>query len=367
MAEKVKVGIVGCGNISGAYFDGCKKYDLLEVVACADLDEDRARARAEQFGVPKVCSTDELLADPEIDIVVNLTTPDAHAEVNMAAIEAGKSVYVEKPLAVTREKGRKTIEAAAEKGVLVGGAPDTFLGGGGQTCRKLLDEGVIGEPVAATAFWVCAGHESWHPAPEFYYKEGAGPMLDMGPYDVTALVHLLGPVERVTGSARKTFPERVITSEPLRGTVIKVEVPTHIAGVMDFASGPVGTIITSYDVLFSNLPLIEIYGTEGTMCVPDPNTFLGPVRIRLKDDEEWREVPLTHSDEVRRGIGVADMAYALTYGRRHRASGELTYHVLDVMQAFDEASKSGKHIEIQSTCARPAPLPEGLKLGELDT
>jgi len=367
MAEKVKVGIVGCGNISGAYFDGCKKYDLLEVVACSDLVADRARARAKEFGVPKVCSTAEMLADPEVDIVVNLTTPGAHSEVNMAAIEAGKNVYVEKPLAVTREEGRRTVEAAKRKGVLLGGAPDTFLGGGGQTCRKLLDEGVIGEPVAATAFWVSPGHEGWHPAPEFYYKRGGGPMLDMGPYYVTALVNLLGPVARVTGSTRMTRPTRVIGSEPLRGKVIKVEVPTHVDGVMDFASGAVGAIITSFDVWFSKLPVIEIYGTEGTMCVPDPNTFVGPVRIRLKDEKEWREVPLTHDDQVRRGIGVADMAYALTYGRPHRASGELTYHVLDVMQAFDEASNSGKHIQIKSTCSRPAPLPEGLALGELDT
>jgi len=367
MAEKVKVGIVGCGNISGCYFEGCKKYDLLEVVACSDLLADRARARAEEFGVPRACSTKELLADPEVDIVVNLTIPNAHSEVNMAAVEAGKNVYVEKPLAVTREEGRRTVEAARRKGVLLGGAPDTFMGGGAQTCRKILDEGTIGEPVAATAFWVSPGHEGWHPAPEFYYKKGGGPILDMGPYYVTALVNLLGPVARVTGSTRMTHPTRVIGSEPLRGKVMEVEVTTHVAGVMDFASGAVGTIITSFDVWSSNLPIIEIYGTEGTMCVPDPNRFLGPVRIRLKDDTEWREVPLTHNDEVRRGIGVADMAYALTYGRPHRASGELTYHVLDVMSAFDEASSGGKHVKIESTCSRPAPLPPGLALDELDT
>ena len=367
MANKVKVGVVGCGNISGAYFEGCKPYDILEIVACADLDMDRARAKAAQYGVPGACSTQALLADPEISVVVNLTVPLAHAEVNLAAIEAGKNVHCEKPLAATREDGRKVMQAAARRGVLVGGAPDTFMGGGAQTCRKLIDEGAIGEPVAATAFVVGHGHEGWHPDPAYFYDIGGGPMLDMGPYYITALVNLIGPIERVTGSTRVTFPERTITSQPLAGSRIQVRVPTHIAGILDFANGAVGTVITSYDVWAANLPVIEIYGTEGTICVPNPNGFGGPVRLhRHGEDEGWREVPLTHSAEVRRGIGVADMAYALTSGRPHRAGGELAYHVLDVMEAFDDASKSGKHVEIQSTCARPAALPPGLPLGVLD-
>ncbi len=366
MGETVKVGVIGCGAISGAYFRGCAPFHILEVVACADLNDDHARKQAQEFDIPKVSSVEELLADPEIQIVLNLTVPKAHAEVNLAAIDAGKSVYVEKPFAVTRDEGRKVIEAAREKGVLVGCAPDTFLGGGGQTCRKLIDEGAIGEPAAAVAFMAGRGHESWHPSPEFYYKPGGGPMFDMGPYYLAALVNLLGPVSRVTGSSRITFPERTITSEPLSGTVIKVETATHVAGVVDFENGTVGSIIMSFDVVAHDLPGIQIYGTEGSMSVPNPNGFGGPVRVRRMGDEDWREIPLTHSDEVSRGVGVADLAYSLVHGRPHRASGELAFHVLDVMQAFEEASQSGRHVQIESTCARPAPLPTGLGPGELD-
>jgi predicted dehydrogenase len=316
-----------------------------------------------------------LLADPTIQIVVNLTIPKAHAEVNLAAIAAGKHVYCEKPLAITRADGQKTLAAAREQGVRVGCAPDTFLGGGIQTCRKLIDDGMIGEPVAATAFMTCHGHEGWHPDPAFYYQPGGGPMLDMGPYYLTALVNLIGPIQRVTGSARISFPERQITSQPKYGMRIKVNTATHVAGVVDFGKGAVGTIITSFDVWAANLPRIEIYGAEGSLSVPDPNRFDGLVRLHLADASrwsrqadarEWSEIPVTHSTEVGRGIGVADMAYALAYGRPHRASGDLAYHVLDVMCAFEDASRRGRHIDIESTCVQPAALPPGLPPGELD-
>ncbi|MDI6828220.1 MAG: Gfo/Idh/MocA family oxidoreductase, partial [Armatimonadota bacterium] len=306
--DTVKVGIVGCGNICGIYFQNAKMLEAIEVRACADIIPERAKAKADEFGC-KAMSVEELLADPEIEIVLNLTIPNAHASIAIAALEAGKSVYNEKPLAITREDGRKMLDLAKSKGLLVGCAPDTFMGGGIQTCRKLIDDGWIGQPVATTAFMVCHGHEGWHPDPEFYYKAGGGPMFDMGPYYLTALVNLIGPVRRVTGSARITFPERIIGSEPKRGTVIKVDVPTHVAGVMDFANGAVGTIITSFDVWAANLPRIEIYGTEGSLSVPDPNTFGGPVRIRRAGDKEWADVPLSHGyAENSRGLGVADMA-----------------------------------------------------------
>ncbi len=373
MDDTVKVGIVGCGNISPAYFKGCRAFPILDVVACADIDMTRAQARATEFGVPKACTVEELLNDPEIQIVVNLTIPKAHTEVNLKALEAGKNVYVEKPLAVKRTDGQRALTAAGELGLRLGCAPDTFLGGGIQTCRKLIDDGVIGEPVAATAFMTCHGHESWHPDPEFYYHVGGGPMLDMGPYYLTALVNLISPVRRVTGSTRMTFPERMITSQPKNGTRVVVEVPTHVAGVMDFDNGAVGTIITTFDVWAANLPRIEIYGTEGSLSVPDPNTFGGQVQVRAAGDKEWYDVPLTHSDTVGRGIGVADMAYALTYGRPHRASGALAYHVLDVMEAFEDASRSGAHVELTSgvdpvtgQSVRPAALPVGLEPGTLD-
>ncbi len=365
MEAKINAGIVGCGNISGAYFKGCGAFHILNVVACADLDMGRAEAKAEEFEV-RACSVEDLLADPEIQIVVNLTVPRAHAEVNLAAVQAGKNAHCEKPFAVYREDGAKVLRTAQEKGVLVGGAPDTFLGGGIQTCRKLIDDGWIGQPVAATAFVAGHGHERWHPDPGFFYQVGGGPMFDMGPYYLTALVNLLGPVRRVTGSTRITFPERTVTSEPRYGEKITVETPTHLAGVLDFAGGAVGTIIASFDVWSHHLPRIEIYGSEGSLSVPDPNTFRGPVLVRRAGAEEWSEVPLTHSDAVSRGIGVADMAYALTYDRPHRTSGELAFHVLDLMCAFDEASKSDRHIQIQSTCSRPAPLPMDLPSGTLD-
>jgi len=358
MDGTVNVGIIGCGNISGAYLRWQKVFDVIDVVACADLVPERAREKAEEFDVPKACTVAELLADPEVEIVINLTIPRAHAEVNLAALDAGKHAYTEKPFAVARADGLAVLAKAKENGLLVGGAPDTFLGGGIQTCRKLIEDGAIGEPVAATAFMACRGHESWHPDPEFYYDLGGGPMFDMGPYYLTALVNLLGPIRRVTGSTRISFPQRTITSEPKCGKVIDVVTPTHIAGTLDFACGAVGTIITSFDVAAHNLPIIEIYGAEGTLSVPDPNGFRGPVRVRRRDSDGWEEVPLTHSDAIGRSAGVADMACALRQGRAPRASGELCYHVLDVMHAFDEASATGQHIEIQSTCAKPAPLPQ---------
>jgi predicted dehydrogenase len=364
--NKVGVGIIGCGTISPVYFQACKTLDILHLVACADIDLPRAQARAEQFSVHAL-TVQDLLAHPDIQIVINLTIPKAHGEIGLAALEAGKSVYNEKPLALTREEGQRMLAMAKANGLRVGGAPDTFMGAGIQTCRKLIDDGAIGEPVAATAFMMGHGHESWHPDPDFYYQPGGGPMFDMGPYYLTALINLMGPVRRVTGSTRITFPDRTITSQPKSGQKITVRVPTHVAGVLDFANGAIGTIVTSFDVWKHSMPCIEIYGTEGSLQAPDPNTFSGPVRIVCAGEEEWMEVPLTHSYAKQwRGIGVADMAYAMRSGRAHRASGELTYHVLDIMHAIHDASNEGRHIELQSNCEQPAPLPTGLSEGTLD-
>lgn len=365
--KRTKIGIIGCGNISGIYLQSGGKFDILEVAACADIIPSRAEAKAQEHNIPKACSPEELLADPEIDIVVNLTIPKVHAEVSLAAAEAGKSVYSEKPLAVDRQAGARLLERAKAKNTRVGCAPDTFLGGGLQMCRKLIDEGWIGQPVAATAFMMSPGHERWHPDPEFYYQAGGGPMFDMGPYYLTALVSILGPARRVTGSARITFPERMITSQPKYGQKITVDVPTHVAGVIDFASGVVGVIVTSFDVWSAQLPRIEIYGNEGSLSLPDPNTFGGPVHIRRAGAGEWSEIPLMYGyTENSRGLGVADMAYALRSGRPHRANGEMAYHVLDIMQALHEASQTGRHIELSSQCDRPASLPLGLRPGTLD-
>lgn len=358
--KRYKVGIVGCGNISGIYFKNMTGAfsRQLEVVACADLDLDRARAKAAEYPGVKPMSLAELLADRSIDIVVNLTIPKAHFEVAAAAVQAGKHVYSEKPLTLTRDEGARLLAAAKAKGVRVANAPDTFLGAAHQTCRKLIDDGVIGEPVAATAFMLCHGHESWHPDPEFYYQAGGGPMFDMGPYYLTALVNLLGAVARVTGSARASFPTRTITSEKKRGKVVPVEVPTHVAGVLDFACGAVGTIITSFDVWGHNLPRIEVYGSLGSLVVPDPNGFGGEVKVWTTEKREWTPVPHTHPyPENSRGIGVADLAAAIDAGTPHAASGELAFHVLDVMHAFHDASAQGRHAVVESLCARPVVQP----------
>ncbi len=364
---KTKIGIIGCGNISSIYLQNGKVFENIEIAAVADIDMDRARARAAEYNVPKACSVEELLADPAIEIVINLTIPAAHGPVALAALEAGKNVYNEKPLAVSREDGRKLLALAKEKGLLVGGAPDTFLGGGLQTCRKLIDDGWIGEPVAATAFMLGRGPESWHPNPGFFYEPGAGPMFDMGPYYLTTLVALLGPARRVTGSAHITFPERTITNQYNYGDKIKVTTPTHIAGVLDFVSGPVATVITSFDVWSHQLPHIEIYGSAGSLSVPDPNTFDGPVYVRRAGAKEWSAVPLTHGfTKNSRGLGVSDMAYALRSGRSHRANGAMAYHVLDIMHAVHDASREGRHIELESTCEQPAALPLGLSDRALD-
>ena len=351
----------------GRLLSGGKTFDILEVAACADLVPERAQEKAEKHGVPKACSLDELLADPDIQIVVNLTIPAAHAEVALAALEAGKCVHGEKPLAVMREDGQKILQLAKEKGLLVGGAPDTFLGAGIQTCRKLIDDGWIGEPIAATAFMQGHGPEGWHPNPEFFYQPGGGPMFDMGPYYLTALAVLLGPVCRVAGSARASFPERVATSEAKYGMRIKVNTPTHIAGLMDFENGAIGTIVTSFDVWAHTLPRIEIHGTGRFDGRTRPRMALAaPVWIQRGRDER-KEVPLTHGyAEQSRGIGVADMAYALRTGRPHRANGDLMYHVLDVMHSFLDSSEAGAHVAVASTCPRPASLPLGLLHGFLD-
>jgi predicted dehydrogenase len=359
--KPAKVGIIGAGNISGIYLENGKVFDMIDIVAIADIDMDRARAQATKYGVARACSVDELLADPDVEIVINLTIPAAHAEVAMQVVHAGKSVYNEKPLAAERADGKQLLELAKAKGVRVGCAPDTFLGGGIQTCRKLIDDGWIGQPVAAVAFMPSHGPESWHPNPGFFYQRGGGPMFDMGPYYLTTFVNLLGPVKRVTGSAQISFAERTVTNQWNYGEKLPVEIPTHIAGVLDFHSGAVGTIITSFDIWAANLPRIEIYGSLGSLSVPDPNTFDGPVLIKRAGAKDWSEVPVSHGfTKNSRGLGVADMASALRSGRQHRANGELAYHVLDLMHAFHDASREGKHILLESSCERPAALPLGL-------
>lgn len=356
--EKVKAGIVGCGNISSIYFETIGKLPLLEIVACADMDPERAKAQGARYEIPHVYTVDELLADPQIEMVVNLTIPAVHADIHRRALDAGKNTYGEKPLAVRLEDGASLLALANGKGLLIGAAPDTFLGGGIQTCRKLIDDGRIGKPIAATAFMMSHGPERFHPNPGFLYAEGAGPMFDMGPYYITALINLIGPIRRVSGMASAAFAERKIANGPSRGRVFPVQTPTHVAGLLEFHSGAVGTIVTSFDVWGTNMPNhIEVHGTDGSLLVPDPNTFGGPVYVKRHDQQQFAEVPLTHGNTVNsRGIGALDMAHALRSGSRHRADGELAYHVLETMHGFFISASKGAHYDIASTCAKPEPL-----------
>jgi predicted dehydrogenase len=356
-----RVGIVGCGVIATVYAEKLNALPFIDLVACADLEQQRADTFAQTHGISRALSVEELVADPGIDLIVNLTIPQAHVSVSRAAIDAGKSVYSEKPLALTVAEGRELVAAAHAAGLRIGCAPDTFLGAGLQTCRGLIDSGAIGEPVAANAFMLSPGPESWHPRPQIFYERGAGPMFDMGPYYFTALVMLLGPARRITGSARITHAQRTIGSEPLKGQQIKVEVPTHVTSVIDFVSGPVATLVTSFDVQASRYRFLEIYGTEGTLAVPDPNTFGGGVQIKRHPRDEWHDVPLTHGNaQQSRGIGLADMVRAVQRKRPHRASGELALHVLDLMESSIRASELGAHLNLGTTCARPEPLAAGL-------
>jgi predicted dehydrogenase len=354
VGSALRIGIVGCGNISGIYFKNLGEFAETEIVACADLDLNRAQEAAAKNGIQRALSPKDLISDPEVDLVLNLTVPKAHGSVALAAVQAGKHVYNEKPLTIERSDAQNLLAVAAQNNVRVGCAPDTFLGGAHQTSRALIDEGAIGQPVACHAFMLCHGHESWHPSPEFYYELGGGPMLDMGPYYLTALINLMGPIRRVTGSTRITFPTRTITSQPKSGKVIEVEAPTHYAGIMDFESGAVGEITTSFDIWHSKLPVISVYGTEGSMLVPDPNGFGGDVLVRNHKTSDWEVIPNRYGfTENSRGIGVRDIAISIAEGRPHRASGALAYHVLDVMHGFDDASKQGRHIELSSGVERP--------------
>ena len=369
MADTIRVGVVGCGAISAAYFKMAPKLPILEMAACADLDPEKARSRAAEYGIPKVCTVDELVADRDIDVVLNLTVPKAHAPIALQALEHGKHTYAEKPLGVNREEGQRILEAAAAKGLRVGCAPDTFMGAGVQTARKVIDDGLIGQPVGFSALMLGRGHESWHPSPEFYYEVGGGPMFDMGPYYLTALLNLLGPVKRYNGMATIAIPERTITSQPKHAKKIQVETPDHITGTLEFASGALGTITTSFAIMHAvydrKFP-ITIYGTEGALKVPDPNGFDGEVQVRRQGDEEWQDVPHAFPTGYGRAVGLADMAHAIRSGREHRANGEQAFAVLDLMQGFLDASEDGQARTPARSYERPAPMPTDLPFGVLE-
>jgi predicted dehydrogenase len=352
--EPKRVGIIGAGYISAVYLKS--NFPQFKIVACADAIPDNANARAKEFGI-KAVSVNDLLADPSIEVILNLTIPQSHAPVSRAAINAGKHVYSEKPIGLSREEAKPLLDAADAKGLRVGSAPDTFLGAGHQTARELVDGGAIGKPIGGAAFFMYHGPESWHPNPEFLYQRGAGPVLDMGPYYVTALVNLLGPVENVLSIGRNSLPKRKIGSGPRQGTEFTVEVLTYVTAILEFNSGAVVSFTVSFDVAGHNHPPIEIYGTAGTLQIPDPNTFGGNLRL-IRRGGQWNDIAHTHSygDGNYRGIGLADMAAAMATGTPHRASGELAYHVLEVLEAIVTKAAGDTSFEIKSTCERPRPL-----------
>lgn len=357
MGQPLNVGIIGCGTIVGAYLATFPRLKAVKLIAAADIDQARAEAVARDRHGVRALSVADLLADGRVDLVLNLTVPMAHAEVALQAIAAGKSVYGEKPLAATTQDGRKVLEAAAAANVRVGCAPDTVLGTGIQTARRAIDDGLIGTPISATATMVTPGHERWHPNPDFYYRPGGGPLLDMGPYYVSALVTLLGPVVSVLGAASQTRASRTIAAGPRQGEVIPVSTDTHVTGVLSHASGALSTIFMSFDAVASVSANIEIHGEQGSMIVPDPNRFDGDVRLRTLAATDWATLPVSAGYvNSSRGFGLEDLA-TTPLDREPRAGGRLAFHVLEVLESVLDSAHAGRAIAIDSRCERPAAVP----------
>lgn len=363
--KTIKIAMIGVGSISGIYLENITNtFKEIELIGVCDLIRDRAEKAKEKYQIPKIYDTMyDAFNDPDVDIVLNLTRPSEHFEVSKHALLAGKHVYSEKPLAACLDDGKALVALAQEQQLYLGGAPDTFLGAGIQTCRKLIDDGFIGTPIGSAAFMICHGHETWHPDPAFYYGFGGGPMMDMGPYYLTALVNLMGGFKEVMSASCTTFKERVITSEPLAGTVMNVTCPTHIAGTIRYQSGAIGTILTSFDVYYPTQARLEIYGTAGTLIVPDPNTFEGPVKLLRPEDGELKEMPLLFPyKENSRALGLADMAKAVQLARPARCDYQQTLHVLEAMANFEQSSQTNAWVPMTSVYEKRPPLvPSPLK------
>ncbi len=359
----MNVGIIGCGNISSVYLRLAPMFKGVEMQAVADLNMDAARERADEFGV-QALSVDDLLAADQIDIVVNLTVPDAHFAVTRRILEAGKHVYSEKPLVLTMDEGEALRALAEAKELRVGSAPDTFLGGSHQMARRMIDDGRIGDVVAGTAHVMSRGMEHWHPDPDFFFKPGAGPMLDIGPYYVTNLIQLLGPVARVGAMTSAAFECRTITSEPRSGERINVETPTNIHALLEFANGATVTLSTSWDVHVHRHGHMELYGTEGSLFLPDPNFFGGEVALgapggHIAPHPAWdHPFGVANQDDRAnyRCAGLADMAAALGEGRPNRCSLELALHAVDVMTSVLKSGETGQFVTLSTICDRPDPL-----------
>ncbi len=367
MAKELGVGIIGCGNISTTYFSLAPLFKGLKVLACADINMEAARARAEEYKV-RAQTIDELLANDELDVIVNLTIPDAHFPVSKRILEAGKHVYSEKPLVLTLEQGEELRRIAKEKGLAVGCAPDTFLGGAHQLARKFIDDGGIGRVTSGACYVMSPGMEMWHPNPDFFFLPGGGPILDLGPYYIANLINLIGPVKRVGAMTSMASPTRTITSQPRNGEIIPVKTPTTIQALLEFVSGARITLTASWDVWSHRHANMELYGTEGSLYVPDPNFFGGTVEASGRDKdikplENWAHPFGIVNQESPNGAranyrtaGLADMAASLIDGRDARCSLDRTLHGVDVMTSILKSGEEGRFIDLSTTCTQPAAL-----------
>ena len=364
MVKSLKVGVIGCGMISDWYFKAAKRFKQLDIIACGDLNQELAEKQGREYDIP-VWNPEEIYGSKEVQLIINLTPPKVHYYVMKRALEAGKHAYSEKPLGVDLTQAKELLDIAKAKGLYVGCAPDTFMGGGPQTMRKLLDDGWIGKVFAGTAMFMSRGPEKWKHAPPFY-DVGAGPLLDIGPYFVTQLINLLGPAVAVTAVVTKGADFREGGDETVPH-IYPVNVPTHQAGIIEFACGAQITLIGSYEVYKTSHPYIELYGTNGSLQMHHPNYFGGSVQVFQPGYEDWREVPPSHIYNTdARSVGVADMITAIVEKRTARASGELAYHALEIMLSLEKSSKLQKRILLESTCKRPAPMPLGLSDGKVE-
>lgn len=382
LAKTFRVGLIGTGRISDIYLKNIKGFSGVEITTCGSLNMDESRVKAADYAVPRVAPPEAIIADPEIDAVLNLTIPAAHAGISIAALEAGKHVYSEKPFVTDLPDGRRILDLARSRGLKIGNAPDTFFGGRWQTLRKLLDSGAIGEPHGVSAFVPTSGVERHHPNPDFYYAKGGGPLLDLGPYYLAAMVFCLGPIARVAGLGRKREASRLIENGPRNGEMMPVEVDTHCLSLIEFENGVTGQMMVSFDVWESETPRLEIYGSKGTLCIPDPdpgdgaNIFQGPVWVRTRNTARWTMRPRpkapadwqvaenTHGLNFdARGVGLADLAAAVREGREPRASGALGLHLCEVMDGMLQSPGLGRFVDIQSTCTRPPMLAETTEPG----
>jgi predicted dehydrogenase len=351
----VGVGFIGAGVISDQYLTNLTRFPDVKVLFISDIDLDRAASQAKKYGVAKSGTVDELLSDPDIEIVVNLTIPTAHADVDLKCIAAGKHVWSEKPYAVTREEAHAVEDAAKKAGVLVCVAPDTILGGGIQTGLRAIKDGKIGKPLTAITMFQAPGPESWHPNPEFFYLKGGGPLLDMGPYYISTLVSIFGSAARVTATSSIAHKTRVVGSGPKKGNVFPVEVPTHIGALIEFESGASAQVTFSFESSLLRMGFVEVNGTEGTISLPDPNMFDGINKL-LKGRVNVTEIPLT-GKTYGRGMGVLEMAQAIREGRKVRIPGEIGLHVLDIMLSILDATETKGWVDVKSSLEEVQPLP----------